>query len=524
MVPRLLRPRTAATARVLALVLLLLPTAAAAQPAERRSWPDGVAYEIFVQSFADADRDGIGDIPGMTERLDYLADLGVRAVWLMPIGPSPSYHKYDVLDYRAIHPDYGTMDDFKTFVREAHERDIAVIIDLVVNHTGREHPWFRAAVEEPEGPYHDYYVWATPEEVAAMGASKEVSADSDNRIVWHAVDGRKERYYGFFGGHMPDLNFDNPSVRQEIIDIGRFWLEEVGVDGFRLDAAKHIFPDDRAPDNHAWWVEFREAMQATKPDVYLVGEVWASSDIVAPYLRGLTALFNFDLGYAITDAVRTGAADSLVIRLEAIRDFYQSIDSSFTDAIFLTNHDQNRIRSVLGGDLRKAGVAASILLTLPGSPFVYYGEEIGMLGQKPDEHIREPFLWGAVPGVREATWIEPIHSTPASVTPAHDQQADPSSLLNHYKRLIALRNGSAVLTRGEIARADVAAAAVVSFLRTLGEERVWVLHNVSGEEQVVDVPAPLRAFGTITFESDAAADVREGRVVLPPYGSAVLEP
>ena len=176
------------------------------------NWPNGVTYEIFVQSFADSDGDGIGDINGMTGKLDYLLDLGIGAVWLMPISPSPSYHKYDVTDYKGIHPDYGTMDDFKKFVEEAHEKNIKVIIDLVVNHTASGHPWFIEASSSPENPYRDYYVWADKDSIADQLAKKEISQDSDNITQWHAVNGdtTKEHYYGFFWGGMPDLNFDNP--------------------------------------------------------------------------------------------------------------------------------------------------------------------------------------------------------------------------------------------------------------------------------------------------------------------------
>lgn len=512
----------------LPLLALLVLTGCWRAPAETTAtaadltWPDGVAYEIFVQSFADADGDGIGDFRGLTSRLDYLEELGIRAVWLMPIGPSPSYHKYDVTDYRDVHPDYGTLDDFKAFVREAHARDIAVIIDLVVNHSSREHPWFQQAAADTASPYRDYYVWATPDEVAALGATKEAAADSDNRQAWHEVEGSDELYYGYFGGHMPDLNFDSPAVRQEIVDIGRFWLEDVGVDGFRLDAARHIFTDDRAPDNHAWWVEFREAMEAVRPDVYLVGEVWAPSDVVAPYLKGLTALFNFDLGYAITRAARDETADSLVHRLQQIRNFYTSVDSAFLDATFITNHDQNRIMSEVDGDPNRARMAAALLLTLPGSPYLYYGEELGMQGRKPDEYIREPFLWGGADTTLQARWIEARYSTPETVAPATVQAADARSLLNHYKTFIHLRNESEVLTKGDLVPADPAPESVVSFLRTHEGDTLWVVHNLSAAPATFTVPAAAAGFTTERFESRDGVTLANGSLQLPPYSTGIF--
>ncbi|MDX1629785.1 MAG: alpha-amylase family glycosyl hydrolase, partial [Fulvivirga sp.] len=183
-----------------------------------------IAYEIFVQSFADTDGDSIGDINGMTKKLDYLQQLGVSMVWLMPIMPSPSYHKYDVTNYKAIHPDYGTMDEFKSFVSKAHATGIRVIIDLIINHTSSQHPWFIKAIKNPESKYRDYYVWADKDSIATQIAKKEVTLDSDNLTQWHAVDGdtTSKHYYGFFWGGMPDLNFDHPAVRKEIYEIGRF--------------------------------------------------------------------------------------------------------------------------------------------------------------------------------------------------------------------------------------------------------------------------------------------------------------
>lgn len=217
------------------------------------SWPFGVKYEVFVLSFADGNGDGKGDFKGLTAKLDYLQDLGVNGVWLMPIMNSPSYHKYDVTDYKSIHPDYGTVDDFKNFVTEAHARNIKVIVDLILNHSGSDHPWFQSAMKDKTSPYRKYYVWAKKDSIRAQISKKATSFDSDNITQWHAVNGDtlSEHYYGFFYGGMPDLNFDNPKVKEEFIDIGKFWLNEMKVDGFRLDAAKHIFPTDRAADNHA---------------------------------------------------------------------------------------------------------------------------------------------------------------------------------------------------------------------------------------------------------------------------------
>ncbi|MBW3544914.1 MAG: DUF3459 domain-containing protein, partial [Bacteroidetes bacterium] len=485
-------------------------------------WPHAVNYEIFVQSFADSDGDGIGDLNGVTQKLDYLHDLGVRGLWLMPINPSPSYHKYDVTDYYGIHPDYGSMEDFKHLLEEAHNREMNIILDFVINHSAREHPWFQEAMKDPNSQYRDFYVWANYDSIADQLSRKTTSYDSDNLTQWHEAPGNDQRYYGFFWGGMPDLNFDNPAVKEEIFKAGRFWLEEIGIDGFRLDAARHIFPDDRPDDNHSFWVEFREEMEKVKPDVFLLGEVWTPAEEAAPYLKGLHSLFNFDLGYAITRAVQNGKADSLVEKHQEIMEFYQGVTPSYIDATFLTNHDQNRILSELGGDQEKGKIAAAILLTLPGSPFLYYGEEIGMLGQKPDENIREPFLWQ--PKAQDAlrtSWMEPQYVTDETVQPLSVQQQDEQSIYQQYRRFIHLRNNSPALTDGAMAAAATRANGVVSFTRATEEDQVLVLHNITAEPKTLNISTEEQEFTNVRLATKAAS-MQESSISLPPYSSLVL--
>lgn len=486
-------------------------------------WPRGVTYEIFVQSFCDSDNDGIGDIKGMTSKLDYLADLGVEAVWLMPIGPSPSYHKYDVTDYYGVHPDYGTLEDYKEFIEEAHERGIKVVMDLVVNHSGVDHPWFQEALRNPNSPYRNYYVWAHKDDPETQKEGKIISGDSGNVNRWHKVANSDSLYYGYFYGGMPDLNFDNPKLRQEIFNVGKFWLEEVGVDGFRLDAARHIFPDDRAEDSHRWWEEFRSEMRKVKDDVYLVGEVWASANEVAPYMQGLPALFNFDIGGAIVNAVQQEDAGMLVENHKKIRNFYKTVNPDYVDATFITNHDQNRIMSEVNGDVNKARMAAALLFTLPGSPYIYYGEEIGMQGKKPDELIREPFIWEEKEEDDcRATWMEPKYNTDETVTPADEQLEDDDSLLNHYRDLIHLRNNSSALTYGELEPVNLNVKGVTAFLRKHGEDTVLVLHNLTGQEKTVNRPAYLEQYDEVLFKTQEV-ELDENEIELEPYSTVVLQ-
>ncbi|MBD1395678.1 alpha-glucosidase C-terminal domain-containing protein [Pontibacter sp. JH31] len=500
------------------------PSQLESQPEAKASeWPRSVSYEIFVQSFCDSDNDGIGDIKGMTSKLDYLSGLGIQGVWLMPMSPSPSYHKYDVTDYYGIHPDYGTMADFKEFVNEAHKRNIKVVIDLVLNHSGSDHPWFVEAAKNEKSPYRDYYVWAHKDDPQTKGEGKTTGDDSHNVKQWHEVKGSDYKYYGFFWGGMPDLNFDNPKVRQEAYKIGRYWLEEVGVDGFRLDAARHIFTDDRQADNHQFWEEFRAEMQKVKPDVYLVGEVWAEADIVAPYTKGLPALFNFEMSWKMLEALNKGTGDSLAIHHDRIMAFYKNVNPDFIDATILSNHDQNRIMSEVNGDMNKAKMGAALLLTLPGSPYIYYGEEIGMKGKKPDEQIREPFLWDVkAQDECRTSWVKPQYSTEQTVAPVAVQEADKNSLLNHYKNYIRLRNNSPALSLGELEPVNVNNRAISAFVRTHGGESVLVLHNLSGTAVTVPIPADLKEHTQVMHQHNEAK-LTKGTAQLPAYSSLILK-
>lgn len=508
-------------------LLLLFAACDSRENNESVAWPYGVKYEVFVLSFADGNGDGKGDFKGLTSKLGYLEDLGVNGIWLMPIMNSPTYHKYDVTDYKSINPEYGTVEEFKKFVEEAHSRNIKVVVDLILNHTGSDHPWFQSAIKGKDSPYRDYYVWANKDSIRQQISRKATSFDSDNITQWHAANGDtlSEHYYGFFWNGMPDLNFDNQKVRDEFKDIGKFWLQDMNVDGFRLDAAKHIYPDDRAEDNHAFWIEFRKEMEKIKPDVYLVGEVWSSAKVVAPYLKGLPALFNFDMGYAITNVVNAGKDTiGLIGKYKEISDFYKTVTSDYLDATFLRNHDQNRILSDLGNNTAKARIAAGILLTLPGTPYIYYGEEIGMLGTKPDEFIREPFIWDVDKNEpMQTTWEVPKFSTANTVTPLRLQKEDANSMYQFYKKLIHHRNGSKALTMGEIENSGLNISEVVSFIRKSGEEEVLVLNNVSDVEVTVKLVDGNVKFDAIDYASDGAAKLQDGALVLPAYSTVILK-
>ncbi|MBK8026237.1 MAG: alpha-amylase [Chloroflexi bacterium] len=402
-------------------------------------WKTAVFYEVFVRSFYDSDGDGVGDFDGLTQRLDYLndgdpttaTDLGVNALWLMPIMPSFSYHGYDVLDYYSVDPEYGTMEDFRELLTEAHARGIRVIIDLVINHTADDNPWFRASAEGAAS-FGDWYVWEDQD------PGWRASGD---KVVWHPRGGRF--YYGYFEDGMPDLNYNNPAVTAQMYDVARFWLEEVGVDGFRLDAVKFLIEEgstvEHARPSREWLTAFNAHVKSINPDAFVVGEIWSNTNLVVPYVEdnAVDIAFEFDLARTMLQSASIGRVNNLVPAIQnAVRSYP---DSRF--GAFLTNHDQNRAIFELRNHMERAIAAARLLLTSPGVPFMYYGEEIGMNGRKPDERIRTPMQWeadAATGGFTTGTPWQPLQEDADEVNVA-TQADDPASLLSAYRDLIRLR-------------------------------------------------------------------------------------
>jgi glycosidase len=440
-------------------------------------WNDTVFYEIFVRSFYDSDGDGVGDLRGLSAKLDYLNDgdpaggddLGVTGLWLMPIHPAASYHGYDVTDYTAVNPEFGTLADFRELLDQAHARGMRVIIDLVPNHTSREHPWFVAA-QDPDSPYRDWYVWS----------DEDHAGDS----VWHPTE-RGDYYYGYFWSGMPDLNYANPAVGEAMREIVRYWLVDVGVDGFRVDAAQHLIEEGTVRANsdatHAWFAALRPFVRALAPEALMLGEVWSDSVLASKYVAAgeFDLVFDFELAGALVSGAGTGRAGEPA-RLLA-RDARLFPRGQF--AAFIGNHDMNRVVSSLRGDLTRARAAATLLFSAPGVPFVYYGEEIGQLGRKPDEQIRTPLQWSAQPHAGFTTgtpWIEP-YSDYLKVTSVAAQRGDPESLLSHYRRLIALRAAHAALRVGDLTVLATGHPAVFASLRAGAGEQLLVLVNLGDE-------------------------------------------
>lgn len=435
-----------------------------------------VYYEIFVRAFYDSNGDGIGDLNGVREKLDYIKSLGVNGIWLMPINTSQSYHGYDVTDYYSISPEYGTIEEFKRLTDEAHNRGIKLIMDLVINHTSSHHPWFIEANSSEKSRYRDYYVWA--DEKTNL---KELN-DQNNRRAWNTKG--NGYYYSEFFEDMPDLNFDNKEVRETIKNVAKFWLD-LGADGFRMDAARYIYPQKRTQDSLLWWQEFGDYARGVKKDVYIVGEIWSDEIAISRYLKVMNSAFNFPVAQQIVLAAKSGNPSVLISQMDNTYRQYERINKGYVDSPFLTNHDQNRVMSELI-DVNKAKSAAAVYLTLPGNPTIYYGEEIGMKGKKPDERIREPFKWYSEGGIGQTTWSGMLLNSGKDVASAEEQERDKTSLLNFYRDMIKFRQSSNVLTRGDI-RVLTDVNKVLAFTRSYKGKSNLVVHNLKGEEVSVEI-------------------------------------
>ena len=483
-----------------------------------------VFYQIFVRSFSDFNQDGIGDLKGITHKLDYLSYLGVEGIWLSPIFKSPSYHKYDVSNYYEIDPEYGTMQDFEELVQAAKQHGIRIILDLVVSHTSYKHPWFLSSAQSKDNPYRNYYIWKGAKAIKTLGIeTRQASLDTAIKKPWHKSEGNTQKYYGIFSKGMPDLNLENRKTRIEILEIARFWLQK-GVYGFRLDAAKHIYPAwEPSEKNIVFWEALRKELEKDFGYVYLVGEVWSTPDKLAPYYRGLTASFNFELCYDIRDVLlREKDYKHLVQKLMASYRAYANVNSNFIDATFLGNHDQERIASVFKNNKRKLKAAISLLMTLPGNPYIYYGEELGTEGKKPDYRIREPFLWNfSSDDYFRTKWIKGKYSNEKRLRPLSVQAADSGSVFSHYRKMIAFRKNNPALTQISpinLVSTGIKDTKILSYFRTHPSQNLLILQNLSNENRSIELKSAINQLLLSTQKSTFADNMAE----LRPFGMLVL--
>ena len=451
--------------------LLQAPLAAPKQPT--------VCYEVFVRSFYDSNGDGIGDLRGLTQKLDYISGLGADCVWLMPVAESPSYHGYDVTDYYKVEPDYGTNDDFKAFVAAAHKRHIRVLVDMVLNHTSSEHPWFQEALRDTAAPHRAWYRWSQTAPPPPPGNN------------WHHSPVRDEYYFGLFWSGMPDLNYETPAVLDEMKRVAQYWLKDMGVDGFRLDAVRHLVEQgdqvSNTPQTHAVLRDYGSYVRSIAPQSYTIGEVWDSTGAILPYYPDqLDAYFAFPVSEALMEAAKTGKAGHLLSEVTR----FQSAVPAYRWAPFQRNHDQTRTLTALGNDVAGAKLAATILLTLPGVPFVYYGEEIGMTGDKPDERLRTPMQWALAPAAGFTTgkpW-EALQADSFTANVAVESR-DTASLLNLYRRLMHMRATNSALRNGELVPVETGNESLLAYIRRNSTHAMLVVANL-GSARVVGVPVP----------------------------------
>lgn len=446
-------------------------------------WNETVFYEIFVRSFYDTDGDGIGDFQGIIEKLDYLNDgnpdtdddLGITGIWLMPITESPSYHGYDVIDYKTIEEDYGTNETFLQFIQEAHNRGIKVIVDYVMNHTSDQHPWFINSASSEDARFRNWYRWSEtdPGHTQPWGSYP----------AWHYKNGYY--YYGVFWGGMPDLNYDEPAVVDTIMDIAKFWLEDMGVDGFRCDAVKYIDEDgavlENTPETYQFWRDFHTYYKSINPDAMAVGEAWDASSVISEYAdEEFDFCFEFEIANSILNAVNYSDPSYISSQMELVKDLY----AYHQYAPFLTNHDQNRVMNQLQDNFDKAKLAGSIYLTLPGVPFIYYGEEVGMTGQKPDEDIRKPMQWNSSQhaGFTSGTPWRAVNSN-YTTRNVENYQDDPNSIWWRYRDLIKVRTHHPAITKGTYQNVGTSTPDILSYLRYYEGDAVVVAANFSTSEK-----------------------------------------
>jgi alpha-amylase len=443
-------------------------------------WQDTIFYEIFVRSFYDSNADGIGDFNGIIQKLDYLndgdastsTDLGISGLWLMPIMLSPTTHGYDVTDFYQVNPQYGTLDDFKELLTQAHVRGIRVILDLPLNHTSVENPWFIQS-QDPLSPYRDWYIWS-PTDPGYRGPW--------NQVVWHRLNG--EYFYGFFWEGMPDLNYKNPQVTEEMHNVARFWLEDIGVDGFRLDAIGDLIEEGtqqiETSATHQWLRDFYQFYKGVNLSAFTVGEVWMDNTVVAPYIKNkeVDLAFNFDLSAAILQGINEANPGIITAEIQRSKDLFP--ESRY--GIFATNHDMERVVTQLGNNLQKAKVAASIYLTLPGVPFIYYGEEIGMSGIAPDEQCRLPMQWTSnqYAGFSTAPPWKPPQPDYGAIN-VGSEETNPLSILSHYHKLISLRNNYTALRKGEVFVNTCKDQSIISTTLTYEGKAILVIINLSDQ-------------------------------------------
>lgn len=527
---------------------------------------DAIIYQLHVKSFFDANGDGVGDFKGLTRKLDYPAQLGINTIWLQPFYPSPDKDDgYDTSDYTGIRPEFGTVDDFSRFVGEAHARSIRVIAELVINHTSDQHPWFqRARQAPPDSPERAFYVWSDTDKKFKETRIIFVDAERSNWI-WDPV--AKSYFWHRFYSHQPDLNYRNPAVVEALLNTMRFWLD-LGVDGFRLDAIPHLVERDETrnenlPETHALLKHIRKTLDASYPGKVLLAEANQWPEEARQYFgKGdeCHMAFHFPLMPRIFTAIAKADKQPIVTIIGQTYD----IPKSCQWAIFLRNHDElslemvseeernflwdtyaadkrarlnlgirRRLAPLMGQDRRRIELLHILLLSLPGSPVLYYGDELGMgdnidLGDR--NGVRTPMQWAPARNAGFSTAPEEKLALPPIDDPQYgfrainvrEQDSDPHSLLNWLRRILRLRTGHQAFGRGAIRFLESDNPAVIAYLREYGEEKLLCAANLSDASVAADVQlvglsgrTPVELINGEAFPEISETDYR---LTFQPYG------
>ena len=526
-------------------------------------YKDAVFYQVYLRAFADSNGDGHGDLRGLAGKLDYLKELGVSCLWLMPHYPSPLKDDgYDIADYYGVHATYGVLDDFKTLLAEAHARGLRVITDLVLNHTSDQHPWFQAARADRNSPYRDYYVWSDTDH--KYKAARIIFLDSEpSNWSWDAQAG--QYFWHRFYASQPDLNYDNPAVRAAMLDVARFWLD-LGVDGFRADAVPYLFEREgtnceNLPETHAFLKELRRFLDERYPGRILLCEANQWPEDVRPYF-GDGDEFHMGFHFPVMPRIYMALKQGDAAPLDWILGRTPEIPANCQWCTFLRNHDEltlemvtpeerqwmweqyapeprmrlnlgirRRLAPLLDNDRRRLELANALLFALPGSPVLYYGDEIGMgdnIALFDRNGVRTPMQWEPTPAAgfsaaEPARFYAPVIASaefgPARVNVA-DQLADPGSLLHFIRALIRARAAQPALSRGACAWRVENGGAVFTLVRTLAGQSVTAVYNLTGQPQGAAAGAGAR----MVFSSRAAGapGLSGESLSLPPYGFAWL--
>ena len=460
-------------------------------------------YEVFVASYYDSDGDRMGDLKGLTEKLDYISEMGFGGLWLMPIHPSPSYHKYDVTDYYAIDPDYGTLEDFKAFLARAHELGIKVILDLVVNHTSSQHPWFLSAMHDKESPYREYYNFY---DEAHAGCNQL----SDG--TW---------YESRFVSTMPDLNLDSEAVRQEIKNIMQYWLD-MGVDGFRLDAVTSYYTGDKSK-NITFLSWLKETATEIKTDSIIIGECWENFYTIKDYYAsGADSFFCFPVAQG-NGYIAKILSNDVEKKGESYGNVTALLERELGDYLvtpFLGNHDTTRIANALGyQNATNIKMAAGLLSMMRGSIFVYYGDEIGMIGSGADQNKRIGMFWDKKMNITRC----PTGTTQAEYPfpSVEKQEADSLSILNYYKQAMQLRLNNPEIARGLSTVLESNDPNVCLIVREYEGEKLLIVINLNIDATAIEIPDGFTALcGELEIWGNAS--VADGKITVPAYGIALM--